>query len=161
MFLYSSSTICMPCLTGSASVCGRFPGFSPGWNWTVLPGRGLERPSNWNRVTSSKPLPAPVVNPRFFDQLEPALEFQSIVAGTLAPLKYLTSNCIGTCAVHRLSRLWRSWTSRCQNWDRTNIYGIADFQCNISSDIGEFSILTQWMFIRSQIPKREVNARLN
>jgi len=80
---------------------------------------------------------------------------------TLAPIKYLSSDCIVTWSIRRLCRVSRSFTSRVQICDSTNIRLVAIKNPPISPKIGHFVNATQRLLVRSPIWTREVKERLN
>jgi hypothetical protein len=77
----------------------------------------------------------------------------------LVPIKYLSSDRIMTWCIRRLCSSSRSFTSRFQNWDPTDISGVAVKKALISTKIRGFSTATQQILVRSQIWKREVKER--
>jgi len=78
----------------------------------------------------------------------------------LTPIKYLSSDCTMTWSVCTLCSFSRSFTSRCQIWDRTNIRWVTIENPRISHNILCYFTAIQWILVRSQIWKREVKERL-
>ena len=75
---------------------------------------------------------------------------------TLGPIKNLISDHIVTWSVCRLFSSSRSFTSRVQIWDPTNIHWVAIENPKISCTIGLCFIATQRISLRSQTCQREV-----
>ena len=75
---------------------------------------------------------------------------------TLAPIKNLISDHIVTWSVCRLFSSRRSFTSRVEIWDPTNIRWVAIENPKMSCKISLYFIATQRISVRSQICKREV-----
>jgi len=78
----------------------------------------------------------------------------------LAPIKYLSSDCIMTWSVRRLWSFSRSFTSRYQICDRTNIRWVAIENPPISRKISRYFTAIQRILVRLQILQREVKERL-
>jgi len=78
---------------------------------------------------------------------------------TFPPIKYLGSDCIMTWSVRRLCRSSRSFTSRSQICDPTNIRWVAIKNLLISHEIWAFFTPTQRISVGSQIGKRQVKER--
>ena len=79
----------------------------------------------------------------------------------LAPIKYLSSDRIMTWSVCTLCSFSRSFTSRCQICDRTDICWVAIENPPISRKISSYSTAIQRILVRSQIWQREVKERLD
>ena len=78
---------------------------------------------------------------------------------TLPPIKYLSSDRIMTWSVCRLCSSTRSFTSRSQIFDPTNIRWVAIEYPLISLKMGPFFTATQRISVESQIGQREVKER--
>jgi len=96
-----------------------------GWNWPEAPGPGQEPPSTLSRSVLAGLLPGPDIQPRFFGLVEPGLRFHIPVPATCTTTKYLSSDRITIRSVCRLCSFSRSFISRCQICDWTNIHRIA------------------------------------
>jgi hypothetical protein len=79
----------------------------------------------------------------------------------LAPIRYLSSDCIVTWSIGRLCSFRRSFTSRFQISDLTDSCWVAVNWGPISSENRGFSIATQRILVVLHICKREVKERLN
>ena len=79
---------------------------------------------------------------------------------TLAPIKYLSSDRIVTWSIRRSCRISRSFTSRVQTCNLTNICLVAIKNPQISPNIVRFFKATQRLLVWSPIWKREVKERL-
>jgi len=78
----------------------------------------------------------------------------------LAPIKYLSSDCITTWSVSRLCSFSRCFTTRFQICDPTSIRWVAVENPPISLKISHYLTTTQRISVGSQIWKREVKERL-
>jgi len=78
----------------------------------------------------------------------------------LAPIKYLSSDCIITWSVCRLCSFGRPFTSRSQIWHRTNIRCVAIENPPISCKISRYFTPTLRILVQSQIWEREGKERL-
>jgi len=78
----------------------------------------------------------------------------------LAPIKYLSSDRIMTWSVCRLSSFGRSFTSRSQICDQTNICWVVIENLPIWCKISRYFTGTQRILVRSQIWEREVKEQL-
>jgi len=128
----------------------------PGWNQTEGPGPGQEPPSNPIRVTGAVLLPGPDIYPQFFGRVVPGLRFHITVPATLAPIENMSCDRIMTWPIRRLSRIDRSFTSRCHIGDPSNTRWVALKQRTFPGKIRRFLIATKWIFVRSQICTRVV-----
>jgi len=78
----------------------------------------------------------------------------------LAPIKYLSSDCIMTWSVCTLCSFSRCFISRCQICDRTNICWVAIEKSRISHNIWCYFTVIQRILVRSPRCKREVEERV-
>jgi len=76
----------------------------------------------------------------------------------LAPIKYLSSDCMMTSSVHRLCSFSRSFTSRSQICDRRNICSVAIENLRILLNKWCYFTPSQRILVRLQIWDREVKA---
>jgi len=74
----------------------------------------------------------------------------------LTPIKYLSSECIITWTVCRLCSSGRSFASRCQICDPTNVRWVTIETPLISRKLSLYCTATQWISVGSQIWKWEV-----
>jgi hypothetical protein len=79
---------------------------------------------------------------------------------TLPPIQYLSSDCIVTWSLCRLCSSSRSFTSRFQICDPTNIRWVTIENPIISCKIVLYFTARQWLSVGSQIWKREAKDRL-
>jgi len=79
---------------------------------------------------------------------------------TFAPIKYLSSDCIVTWSVHRLCISSRSFPSRFQKCDATNIRCVGIENPQISHQIWPYFTATQQIVVASKFWMREVKELL-
>jgi len=79
---------------------------------------------------------------------------------SLAPIKYLSSDRITTQSVAKLCSFMRSFTSRFQICNTTNIRWVAIENPRISLEIWSYFTASLRILVRSQIWKREVKERI-
>jgi len=79
---------------------------------------------------------------------------------SLAPIKYLSSDGIMTQSICKLCSFMRTFTSRFQICDRTNIHWVAIESLQISLEIWLYFTAILRILVRSQIWKREVKERI-
>jgi len=77
-----------------------------------------------------------------------------------ALIQYLSSDCIMTWSVGRLSSFSPSFTSRSQICGRTNIHRVTIENLGISPEIWRYFTAIQWILVQSQIWQREVKEGL-
>jgi len=79
----------------------------------------------------------------------------------MAPIEYLSSDCIVTWSIRRLCNLCRSFTSHCLICDQTNICWVAIENRQISYELWRYFTAIQRILVWLQIWKREVKELLN
>jgi len=79
---------------------------------------------------------------------------------SLAPIKYLSSDRIMTPSTCKLCSSMRSFTSRFQICDRTNVRWVASENPRISCEILRYFPAIHWILVGSQIWTREVKERI-
>jgi len=80
---------------------------------------------------------------------------------SLAPIQYLSSDCIMTRSICKLCRFMRSFTSHFQIWDLTNISWVVIENPRITLEMWRYFTTILRILVGSQIEKREVNERIN
>jgi len=101
------------------------------------------------------------MNPHVFGSVHPGPRFHSAVPITLPVVRYFNSYHIETSRICRLCSHSRSFTSHCQNSDRTTIPWVVVKLRIIISENGGFSIATEGPLVQSQIWIPEATERLN
>jgi len=86
--------------------------------------------------------------------------FHFTVPTALALIKYLSFDCIMTWSIPKLFSCSRSFTSCIQICNPTDIRWMVGISWLNLSEIGGFSIATEWILVRSQIRKLEAKVRL-
>ena len=79
---------------------------------------------------------------------------------TLDPMKYLSSDHIMTWSICKLCSIGRSFTYRCQIYDRTNIHRAAIKNPQLTNQIWHYFAVIQEILVTSQIWMREVEELL-
>jgi hypothetical protein len=130
----------------------------PGYPASVRVGPGTESPVRVRNHQGIRPAlswrgcyPDRTENRGFLAGLEPDCGSKYTVPTPLAPIKFSSSDHMVTWSVCRLCSFMRSFTSRCQICDPTNIRRIAVKEDQILSEIRGFSIATQRILVVSQI----------
>jgi len=88
-------------------------------------GSGCYPAKNLNRYVLAGLLPGPTRNPSFFGRVGTVPRVHFVVPTFMGSIKYLSSDRIMTWCIRRLCSLSRSFTSRFQNWDPTDICWVA------------------------------------
>jgi len=119
-------------------------GSSPGstWNWTNATGLTTQKSQNVEN--------GPVLQPKT----------QHLKFIILAPIKYLSSDCIVTWSILRLCHFSRSFTILSQICDQINIRWVAIENLRISNEIWSYFTVIKLILVRSQIWQREVEELL-